>query len=296
MSRKREIGGLPGKIFDLFNIIFLSIFTLLCTYPFYYMLCYAFSDSTLANKGITFYPRGSTLKNFVEVFQLEELPMAFLVSIYRTVLGAIVTLLCCSFFAYLVSKREMYFQRFIYRFVVITMYVNGGLIPTYLVYRAYGLRNTLWVYILPAAINAYYVILLKTFIEQLPSSLEEAATIDGGGIITVFSRVILPLSKPILATIAVFAMVAQWNSWFDAHIYVTKEEYYPLQYILYNFLQEAQRAANALQETGEASGTSITPNSVRMTITAIATIPVLVVYPFMQRYFVKGIMIGAVKG
>lgn len=296
MSKEKAGPGFWEKTFDALNVLFLTLFTLACIYPFYYMLCYAFSDSTLANRGITFYPRGFTLQNFIEIFKLETLPHAFLVSVCRTVWGSVVTLLCCCFFSYLVSKREMYFQKFIYRFVVITMYVSGGLIPTYLVFRAYGLRNTMWVYILPSALNAYYVILIKTFIEQLPSSLEEAAIIDGAGIFTCFFRVILPLSKPIVATIAVFSMVAQWNSWFDAHIYMTKEQYYPLQYILYNFLQEAQRAAAALQESGEAGGLSITPNSLRMTITAVSTFPILLVYPFMQRYFVKGIMIGAVKG
>ena len=296
MSRKNFRVNRKERVFDILNAVFLCLFTLLCIYPFYYMLCYAFSDSTMANQGITLYPRGFTLHNFVEVFRLKSLPRAFMVSVFRTFAGCGVTLACCSFFAYIVSRREMYFQKLIYRFTVITMYVSGGLIPTYLVFRAYGLRNTLWVYLLPGAVNAYYVILMKTFMEQMPDSLEEAATIDGAGIVTCFLRVVLPLSKPILATIAVFTMVGQWNSWFDAHIYMTKTQYYPLQYVLYNFLQEAQRAAAAMQESGEASGLALTPNSVRMTITAISTLPILFVYPFMQRYFVKGLMIGAVKG
>ena len=295
MKSKRFKTSVPEKLAGGLSIFIMVLFTALCVYPFYYMLCYAFSDPRLVGKGITLFPRGFTLRNFVDVFKLGTIPQAALISVFRTVCGSAVTLVCCSFFGYLVSKPQMYFHKLIYRFAVITMYVSGGLIPTYLVYRYYGLRNTLWVYILPSALSAYNVILIKTFIEQLPASLEEAATIDGAGTLTCFFRVVLPLSKPILATIAVFAMVGQWNSWFDAHIYMTKTEYYPLQYILYNYLQEAQRAATALQE-GSESDLNITPNTVRMTVTAISTIPILIVYPFMQHYFVKGIMIGAVKG
>jgi putative aldouronate transport system permease protein len=193
----------------------------------------------------------------------------------------------------------MYFRKFIYRFVILTMYVGGGLIPTYLVMRYLGLRNNFLVYILPGAVSAYYVILIKTFIEQLPESLEESAKIEGAGTFTCWFKIIMPLSKPILATIVVFAMVGQWNSWFDAMIYMTRDDLKPLQLILYEYLQEAQRLSDRIKEgleSGTAVKMSLTPDTVRMTVTAVITIPILLVYPFMQRYFVKGIMIGAVKG
>ncbi len=293
MKCKRTLGA---AAFDWCNGLILTLFALICVYPFYYMLCYAFSDPGEAMKGISLLPRRFTLENFRAVAELGTIPRAVFISIFRTVAGSAVTLICCSFFGYLVSKQEMYFRKLIYRFVIITMYVSGGLIPTYLVMRAYGLRNTLLVYILPGAVSAYYVILIKTFIEQLPPSLEEAAKMEGAGIFICYTKIVLPLSKPILATIALFAMVGQWNSWFDTHIYMTRPEYYPLQYILYNYLQEAQRTASAMADGLEAEGVRMTPNTVRMTITAISTIPIMLVYPFMQRYFVKGIMLGAVKG
>ncbi len=185
------------------SIIYLA--AMICVYPFYYMLCYAFSDPGEAMKGITFFPRGFTLENFEAVAQLGTIPQASLISAFLTFAGSAITLICCSFFGYLVSKREMYCRKFIYRFVIITMYVSGGLIPSYLVMRAYGLRNTLLVYIIPSAVSAYYVILIKTFIEQLPPSLEEAAKMEGAGLFTCYARIILPLSKPILATIALLA-------------------------------------------------------------------------------------------
>jgi putative aldouronate transport system permease protein len=176
---------------------------------------------------------------------------------------------------------------------------NAGLIPHYLVLRAYGLRNNFLVYVLPTMLSAYYIILIKTFIEQLPQSLEESAMIDGAGYFTIFSKIILPLSKPILATIAVFAAVAQWNNFFDALLYVSDSKIQPMQLLLYNFLQQSQSVAASLQDSSGGAVNpldALTPDSVRMTITMVVTLPIVFVYPFMQKYFVGGIMMGAVKG
>lgn len=294
MTSKR----LPGSVvFDIINTMALVLFTLLCLFPFYYMLIYSLSTPTEASRNIMLLPRGLTLQNYIRVAQISAIPQAALVSVLRTIVGAAVTLICCSFFAYLVSKPLMYGRKLIYRLLVITMYVNGGLIPTYLVMRFYGLRNNFLIYILPTALNAYYVILIKTFMEQLPASMEEAAVLDGAGIFTCWFRVVMPLSLPILATITVFAMVGQWNAWFDALIYITRSELYPLQYILYKYLQEAQYLANQLDSPSDVVDVfRPTPDSVRMTITAVITLPILLVYPFMQQYFAKGILLGAVKG
>ena len=233
----------------------------------------------------------------MEVVKLDGIIRAFAVSLARTVIGTAVTVTACSFFAYLVTK-ELYGRKYIYRFVIITMYFNSGLIPYYLTMRAYHLTNTFWVYIIPGAISAYYVVLLKTFIESLPISLEESAKLDGAGYITVFFKIIFPLSKPILATITVFSAVAQWNNWFDNYIYVQSDRLKTLQLVLYEYLNQAsqisQMSASSLQHG--LGGTSVTAQSVRMAITMVATLPVLFVYPFMQKHFVKGIMLGAVKG
>lgn len=295
MIKDSSVGS---KVFNLCTVILLTLFGLLCFFPFYYLIIYSISDPSLAATGITFYPKGFSLANFKAVFELKAIPRAALVSVARTGCAATLTVLFSSFFAYLMTKKDVYCRKFIYRFVILTMYVSGGIIPTYMVYRFYGITNTFWVYILPGIISAYYVILTKTFIEQIPDELEEAATIDGAGIFKCYYKIILPLSKPILATIAVFSLVAEWNYWFDTLIYVTNEELYTLQYVLYDYLENAQRLTNQLAARPSAMGSAaaITPMSIRMTITLVVTLPILCVYPFMQRYFVEGIMLGAVKG
>jgi len=294
MGRRQPISG---RIFSGFNYVFLALFMLICLYPFYYVFIYSISDPSLAQKGITVLPAGFTLSNYIKVFSLQGIPNAALISVARTVLGNLLTVMCSAFFAYLVTKEAMYFRKTIYRLVIITMYFGSGLIPVYLTYKMYHLLNNFLVYILPGMVGAFYVILLKTFIEQLPPALEESAKLDGAGIFTIFFRLILPLSKPIIATVAVFAAVGQWNSWFDNYIYIspTFPQLNTLQLMLYNYLNQANALAQQLDKT-HITVVRLTPQSVQMTITMIVTLPILFVYPFMQRYFVKGIMLGAVKG
>lgn len=274
--------------------LFLAAFTLLCAYPFYYLIIYTFSDSARAAAGVSFYPKGFTLDNLKMVLTMDTIPRALGVSVARTVCASVLTLIGSSFFAYLMTKREMYLRTFFYRLCIVSMYVAGGLIPTYIVYRTYGLTNTFWVYILPGVVTPYYVVLIKTYMQSIPKELEEAAIIDGAGILTTFARVIIPVSKPILATIAVFSVVAEWNYWFDTHIYIVDEKLFTLQYVLYDLMQDVQRISE--QMARQMNGPSISTVTVRMTITFVVTVPVLLVYPFMQRYFTKGLMLGAVKG
>ena len=274
--------------------LFLAAFTFLCFYPFYYLIIYAFSDPAQSAAGISLLPKGLTLKNITTVMQMEEIPHAMLMSVLRTLSASGLTLIGSSFFGFLMTKREMYLRKLFYRLCVASMYVAGGLIPTYLVYQMYGLNNSFLVYILPGIVTPYYVVLIKTYMESIPKEMEEAALIDGANIATIFVRIILPLSKPILATIAVFSMVAEWNYWFDTLIYIQNERLYTLQYVLYEYMQQAQRLTQQLAKRPGA--VQITTMSVRMTVTFVATVPILLVYPFMQRYFTKGLMIGAVKG
>ena len=291
---KRQSRSMSSRLIYGLIYLFLGAFTLLCAYPFYYLIIYTFSDSAKAAAGITIYPKGFTLDNIRMVLTMDNIPRALWMSVIRTVCASGLTLIGSSFFGYLMTKREMYLRTFFYRLCVISMYVAGGLIPTYIVYRIYGMTNTFWVYIVPGIVTPYYVVLIKTYMESIPYELEEAALIDGAGILTVFARIILPLSKPILATIAVFSIVAEWNYWFDTHIYIVNEDLYTLQYVLYNYMQDAQKLTERMSRN--ASGVSLNTTTVRMTITFIVTLPILLVYPFMQRYFTKGLMLGAVKG
>ena len=292
---------LASTLFDVFNALFFVAFTALCIYPFWYMIVYSVSEPARAGS-VLFWPEGFTLFNFEKVFALKGIGQAALISVLRTVIGTATTVFCCSFLGYLFSKKEMPLRTLLYRMLVITMYVSGGLIPTYLVYKGYGLMNNFLIYILPTAISAYNVILIKTFIEQLPPSLEESAMIDGAGYFRVFVSIVLPLSLPIIATIAVFASVAQWNSWFDNYIYITKNDSInTLQLLLYKLINEAERIARMIREgsindAANLAQQTLTPRGVQITVTVFATIPILLVYPFMQRYFVKGLMVGAIKG
>lgn len=300
MVQRKTIGT---RIADVFIYLILGIFSLLCLYPFWYLVVYTFSDPTQASMGVSFWFRGFSLYNMQQVLKLEGLARSLFNSFARTVLGTIVTVISCSFLGYVFTKEEMPARKFFYRALIVTMYVGGGLIPTYLMYRMYGLTNNFLVYILPSAVSAYNVILVKTFIEQLPQALEEAAMIDGADYLTTFLRIIFPLITPIVATIAIFAAVGQWNSWFDNHIYNTNNaSLMTLQYQLYKFLNESQKLAERLKQSSnvndvaQAMTKQITPKGVRITTTLVAVIPIFCVYPFLQRYFIKGIMVGAIKG
>ena len=290
----REKLSAGEKTFSVFNVIFNLLFAFCCAYPFYYLFIYAFSDASQSFR-VIWHPVSFTLENFKTVLSKEGFFPALRISVLRTAVGTVVTLLCCSFLGYLMTKQQMPGRKFIYRMLVFTMYLDGGIIATYLVLRAYGLINNFAVYIIPKAVMAYYVILIKTSIEQLPPSLEESAMMDGAGPIRRWWSIVVPLSKPILATIAVFASVGQWNSWMDSHLYTTKENLWSLQYLLYRYLHEIQSVAAALENSDADVAVTVTPEVVRMTITALVILPILVVYPFMQKYFVKGIQLGAVK-
>ena len=289
----------PSRIaFLAINYTVFSFMILLCLYPIWYVLIQSLSGNVRAGKALAI-PYEFTLGNYSQVFQLKGLLLAFAMSVSRTLLGTCITVLCCMFMGYLFSKEQMPFRKFLYRMLTVTMYVTGGLIPTYLVMRAYGFVNSFWIYILPPALSAYYVILIKTFVEQLPASVEESAMLDGAGVFRIFVQIILPMSLPIVATIAVYAAVGQWNAWFDNLIYNSQTKALStMQYLLYQYLTEAERLTRLLAESSAELDPSfmLTPKGVRMTMTIITIIPVMMVYPFLQRYFIKGIMIGAVKG
>ena len=290
--------SISRRIFLFFNYILFIAMILLCIYPIWYIFISSISKGS--GVGQFFIPQNITFENYVKVFSLEGMGIAFRNSVLRTVIGTIFTVMTCMYLGYLFTKEEMPFRKVLYRMLIVTMYVSGGLIPTYLVYKSYGLLNNFWVYILPSTVSAYNVILIKTFLEQLPKPVEEAAMIDGAGTMRIFLSIILPMSLPIIATIAVYAAVGQWNSWFDNNIYTfTRDELATLQYKLYVYLNEAETLAKQLKMSSEVDMSlkeSLTPRGVRMTVTMITVVPVLFVYPFLQRYFVKGIMIGSVKG
>ncbi len=287
--------------FSIINYLVFIIITLICAYPFYYMIINTLSNNELsANGAINFLPQGLHLGNYIQVLSLDGLPMAALISVARTVIGTVCAVMASAFLGFLFTQEELWHRKFWYRFFVITMYFNAGIIPMFITMRTLHLTNTFWVYILPAIVQPFSIIMVKTYIESMPKSLQEAAEIDGAGIFTIFWKIILPTAKPILATVAIWAAVAQWNSFQDTLIYITDQKLYSLQYLLYTYINQASSLAAMVRNSGTVSAAMMasqqTPTSIRMTVSVIVVLPILFVYPIFQRFFVSGIMIGSVKG
>ncbi len=287
--------------FNVLNYTFFAMFTLMCIFPFYYLFINTISDNTLSAKGyINFYPIGIHFSNYIQVLQIKGLGHAALISVARTVIGTTLTVLASAFLGYLVTKNEMWGRKIWYRYFIITMYFNAGLIPWFITMKHLNLTDNFLAYVIPSIVSPFNMILVKTFIESIPASLEESASIDGAGYFERFCKIILPLSKPILATIAIFCAVGQWNSFTDTVILVKDSKLYTLQFILYNYLNEATSIATIIKNSTGMSNIDLshmqTANSVRTTVSMIVILPILFVYPYFQRFFVKGIMIGAVKG
>ncbi|MCL2215159.1 MAG: carbohydrate ABC transporter permease, partial [Treponema sp.] len=284
---------------DVIILVFMVIIIIITLYPFLNVTAKSFNDPIDTVKGgIHVLPRAPTLQNYIGLLEAgSNLPIAFRNSVLRTVIGAVSGVLCCAMFAFVLSRKDFVFRKSFTIFLVITMYVSGGIIPDFLLIRNLGLVNNFWVYILPGLINAFNVIVIRAFMDTIPYSLQESAKIDGANDISIFFRIILPLCKPVLATIALFIAVGQWNSWFDTYIYTrSNDQLTTLQYELIKVLDSAQAVGSAADVYSQQLRTARrSPEAIKMAITVIATVPILLVYPFLQKYFVSGITLGAVK-
>ena len=299
MQTKRLRQGVPisDRLFDLFVYVFITIVTVATLYPFLNVAAISFNDSTDSVRGgITIYPREFTLENYKIIFSYEGLATGFKNSALRTLLGTVAGLISASMLAFTLSRSDFQGRRFISVFLALTMYVSGGLIPGYLLIRDLNMMNTFAVYILPGLVSAFNVFVIRSFIDGLPYALQESAKLDGANDFTIYWRIILPLTKPALATIALFLAVGQWNSWIDTWLYnSTSEHLTTLQYELMKVLQSAQSNTDYRSQNMNEVMSRISPESVKMAITMVVTLPILVVYPFLQKYFVKGMTLGAVK-
>ncbi|WP_035783490.1 carbohydrate ABC transporter permease [Butyrivibrio sp. MC2021] len=305
-TRKKRIKLKFGDVvFNIINYSAYAAFTLICIFPFYYLFINTISDNELVRKGlINFVPRGVHFENYIRLLQVNDLFGSFAVTLARTIFGTFLMVLASAFVGYLVTQQEMWGRSFWYRFLVITMYFNAGIIPWYLNMAMLGLTNRFWAYIIPGIVAPYNIILVKTYIESaIPAELEESAALDGASHMKIFLSIILPLAKPILATITIFGAVGHWNSFQDSLILMqSAPKLYTLQHRLYIYLNTTSNLA-ALMSAGSTSGISksvmdsaLNGKVIKYTIAMVTIIPILLVYPFMQRYFEKGIMIGAVKG
>lgn len=300
--KNRYRTSVGDQIFNVINYVVYTLFTIISIFPFYYLFINTISDNDLVVKGlINFIPRGIHFGNYAALLNVSDLMSSFIVSVTRTVFGTALMVAASAFIGYLVTQQEMWGRKVWYRFIVITMYFNAGLIPWFLNMQMLGLTNTYWAYIIPGIVAPYNIILVKTYIESIPNELEESAKIDGASHIRIFAQIIWPLSKPILATIAIFGAVGNWNSFTDSLILMSsKPELYTLQHRLYIYLNQASNLSALMQSGGSVSDSAVksalSGKVIKYTISMVTVIPILVVYPFMQRYFEKGIMLGAVKG
>lgn len=285
------------KVFTVFNTIIMVLFVVITLYPVLNTLAVAFNDGTDALRGgIHIWPRMWTMNNFTTVLQKENLLTGAKISVLRTVLGTLLSLFLNAVLAFIISRKEFVFQRSLSLFWVITMYVNGGLIPVFLLYKALGLTNSFWVYVIPGAISCYNMLVIRTYMNNsIPNSLVESAQIDGAGYTTIFVKIISPLCKPVYATVALFSAVGQWNSWFDAMLYNRmSEKYTTLQYELMKLLSSVTNQGTSAEAMKNAAG-AVTPTSVRAAATILTMLPIVCLYPFLQKYFVQGLTLGSVK-
>ena len=283
--------------FDVVLTIIMCLIIVVTVYPFLNVLAVSLNDAADTVKGgIYIWPRKFTFANYQQVFSgSSKLPLAFFNSVLRTVIGTLTGVIATAMVAYTLSRRDFIFNKFVTLLFVITMYVSGGLIPEYLVIRNLGLINNFAVYILPGLISAFNVIVMRSFMDGLPEALYESAKIDGANDWTTFYKIVMPLCLPVVATISLFIDVGQWNSWFDTYLYARgNNSMTTLQYELMKIIDNASSNVdinNPLLQNASKSN----PQSIKMAITMVATIPILLVYPFVQKYFVTGMTLGAVK-
>ena len=295
MKQKKSISD---NIFVVCNALFMIAFVVITLYPVLNTVAISFNDGVDAVRGgIHLWPRVFTTKNYQTVLNQQNMITGAVVSVARTLIGTLLALVANALLAYIVSRKRFLFRSQLSLFWVITMYVNGGMIPVLLVYRSLHLTNSFWVYVIPGMVSAFNMLVMRTYMEGLPDALEESAQIDGAGYFTIFVRIISPLCKPVYATVALFVAVGQWNSWFDAMLYNRmKPEYTTLQYELMKLLSSVmQQSGSSAGVSGSAAQATVTPVSVRAAATVATMLPIICLYPFLQRYFVTGLTIGGVK-
>ncbi|MFF3923560.1 carbohydrate ABC transporter permease [Paenibacillus lactis] len=291
--------SLSDRVFDIVNYTFMTLVMIVTLYPFLNVLAISLNDSVdTVRGGITIWPRQFTFENYVQIFQYEGLLTGAKITVLRTLAGTLLGLLSGTMLGYVLSRVDFQGRKFMSTFLALTMYFSGGMIPVFILIRDLNMMNTFLVYIIPGMVSAFNVFVIRSFIDGLPYSLQESAKLDGANDFTIYYRIILPLCKPVLATIALFLAVGQWNSWFDTYLYNGSAPHLTtLQFELMKVLQSTQG-----QKSGMMAGQNmaeivkqVSPESIKMAITIVVTVPILIVYPFLQRYFVKGMTLGAVK-
>ncbi|WP_245585994.1 carbohydrate ABC transporter permease [Paenibacillus pinihumi] len=292
------------SLFDIANTIFLALVGFSMIYPFIYILAYSLNDGKDSMMGaIYFLPRQFTLENYAQVFENAKIWQAYKITIFRTLIGTFLHVLLCTLMAYALSKKTLPGRTFFTFYIFLPTIFSAGFIPFFITLQKLNLINNFWVYVIPMLFNFMHIVIIRTFLQGIPEELEESAKIDGYNDFQIFTRIILPLSGPVLATISLFIGVAHWNDWFAGAYYVSNKDLIPVQTLLQQMLTEAEALSSSMQRAAQQGGQTInvssagaTPESLRMALLVITVFPILCIYPFLQRYFVKGVMIGSVKG
>jgi putative aldouronate transport system permease protein len=297
--------GVGGLIFDICIYSFLILLLIVTLYPFLNIIAVSFNDAidSLAG-GIHVWPRIFTTFNYEQIFKDTTIIDSTVISVLRTVVGSLSTTACCFMCAYALSRKHYILRLFISRVFVFTMYFGGGLIPYYLLMKSLGLVGTFWVYIIPALVSAWNIMVMRSFIEQsIPDSLIESAHIDGASEFRTLLAIVTPLSVPVIATVILWTAVGQWNSWFDVYLYNNnRKELSTLQFELQKVLQKSMTSAGTSSTMNYTAGLTAermqatTPQATRAAMTVVATVPILCAYPFLQRYFIHGLTLGGIKG
>lgn len=291
MLHKQSMGS---RIFDVVNIFFMVLLVFIMIYPLWYVLSISISDSAAVTLGrVRLFPMGFDYKAYTAIFKTSDLPVAYKNTIIYTCLSTFLVVFFCSIAAYPLSKRDLYGKRIITFLMALTMIFPAGIIPKFLLMKDIGLLDSIWALVLPPAFSVWYMVLIRTNFQALPESLIESAHIEGAGEWRVLFQIVLPLSKPIIATVALFAAVSQWNSFFPALLYLNDPEKYPLQMILRKVI--TAEAEHGLLEGYGAEGSGFI-QKVKMATIIVSIGPIIIVYPFVQKYFIKGTMVGSVKG
>jgi putative aldouronate transport system permease protein len=290
-------------VFNAIKFVVVFGLVLITLYPFWNTVVISLNAAgDTIRGGLTVWPREWTTTNYKAVWVSANIPQAFLVSVSRTLITTMLNLFLTSMLAYALSRKEFRYRKPLTVIVVLSMYVNAGLFPNYFLIRSLGLMNTFFVYIVPTMFAAFNFIIIRTFIKGIPESLVESARMDGAGEFYIFLRIILPLCKPVLATVALFVAVGAWNSWFDTVLYASRnQDLFTLQYQLMSMLQSSMNQSRSAADVGangmaaNINASMVTPMSIRAATTVIAAVPILIIYPFVQKYFVVGMNVGSVK-
>jgi len=300
-KKRQNDGGQVHKntvgdyVFYICNFLFFCLFTLICFFPFYFLFINTISDNLLVASGdIMFWPRGLHLENYLALTDLQSFIDAVWITVSRTVLGTFLMVIVSAFAGYIFTQRKMWRRKLWYRFIIIPMYFNAGLIPWFVNMLSLGLFDNYMAYIIPGLVIPFNIILVKTYIESIPADIEESARIDGAGVLTIFFRIMAPVCLPILATISIFGAVSHWNSFQDSLILMTNPRLFTLQHRLFMYLTRASdlQAQIGLHPNAQVLNTRV----IQYTVAMVSIIPIVLVYPLLQRFFIKGIMLGAVKG